>query len=45
VPLLVFPKGRAEAKNLGTGETFSNIACSVAEFFGIRHVFPGKSFV
>ncbi len=45
VPLLVFPKGRAEAENLGTGETFSNIACSVVEFFGVVSNFPGKSFL
>lgn len=45
VPLLAFPKGRAVAENLGTGETFSNIACTVAELFGVEHDFPGKSFL
>ncbi len=45
VPLLVFPKGRAGDKSLGTGDTFSNIACSVADFFGLDHDFPGKSFI
>lgn len=45
VPLLVFPKSRAEAEDLGTGDTFSNIACSVAGFFGLDHDFPGKSFI
>ena len=45
VPLLVFPKSSAEAENLGTGETFSNIACSIADFFDVKNNFPGKSFL
>ncbi|MEX0609366.1 MAG: phosphopentomutase [Balneolaceae bacterium] len=45
VPLLVFPKKRATSEDLGTGESFSNIARSVVEFFGIDHNFSGKSFL
>lgn len=45
VPLLVFPKGTAEGEELGTGETFSNIAKSVAEFFELPNDFPGSSFL
>jgi phosphopentomutase len=45
VPLLVFPKGKAASVNLGTGETFSNIARSVADFFGLENNFPGTSFL
>ncbi|SMO46808.1 phosphopentomutase [Gracilimonas mengyeensis] len=45
VPLLVFPKATAVQENLGTGETFSNIASSVAKFFGLKASFPGQSFV
>lgn len=45
VPLLVFPKGRASSEDLGTGATFSNIAKSVADFFGVENDFPGSSFL
>lgn len=45
VPLLVFPKGNAMSENLGTGDTFSNIAKTVAEFFKLENDFPGKSFL
>ena len=45
VPLLVFPKGRSVSENIETGETFSNIACSVADFFEMEHDFPGTSFL
>lgn len=45
VPLLVFPKGTAESEELGIGETFANIAHSVADFFRVDHTFPGKSFL
>ncbi|MDZ7771798.1 MAG: phosphopentomutase [Balneolaceae bacterium] len=41
VPLLVFPGPPAD---LGTRETFADVACSVAEFFGLEHSFPGHSF-
>ncbi len=45
VPLLVFPKGTAVSENLGVGDTFANIAHSVADFFRVEHIFPGKSFL
>lgn len=45
VPLLVFPKTRAIKEDLGTGETFSNIAKSVAAVFDLPNDFPGKSFI
>lgn len=45
VPLLVFPKGRAKKEDLGTGDTFSNIAVSVTNFFGLENDFPGTSFL
>lgn len=45
VPLLVFPKTSAKNDDLGTGETFSNIAKSVADFFGMINDFPGLSFL
>lgn len=45
VPLLVFPKGLAIKENLGTGDTFSNIAKSIASFFTLPNDFPGKSFI
>lgn len=41
VPLLVFPGPPLE---LGTRETFSDVACSVARFFGLEHSFPGQGF-
>lgn len=44
VPLIVFPKAGLP-DDLGTGETFSNIAKSVAAFFGIENNFPGESFL
>jgi phosphopentomutase len=44
-PLLVFPKVKAITENLGTGKTFSNIASTTADFFGITHDFPGSSFL
>jgi phosphopentomutase len=45
VPLLVFPKGRAIQEEIGTGDTFSDIAKSVASFFNLPNDFPGKSFI
>ncbi|MEX0724152.1 MAG: phosphopentomutase [Gracilimonas sp.] len=45
VPLLVFPKGITIDEDLGTGETFSNIACSVSDFFEVEHSFLGRSFL
>jgi phosphopentomutase len=44
VPLLVYPKNRAERENLGTRGTFSDVACSTAAFFGLFNNFSGTSF-
>ncbi len=45
VPLLVYSKAKAENETLGTRSTFSDVACSVAQFFGLKHSFPGESFL
>ena len=45
VPLLVFPSSAAEALDLGTRKTFSDVACTVADFFGLRESYPGDSFL
>lgn len=45
VPLLVFPKEKANQLNLGTRETFSDVACTVAEFFELDADYPGTSFL
>src|SRR5699024_4985848 len=43
VPLLVFPSSRTGAANLGTRETFSDLACTVSSFFGWESDFPGEN--
>ncbi len=43
VPVLLFPKDRGTQLNLGTRETFSDIACTAADFFGIEADYPGTS--
>lgn len=45
VPLLVYPKNKLQGVNLGTRETFADVASSVAQFFGLKNNFPGKSFL
>lgn len=45
VPLLVFPSSMAERLNLGVRDTFSDVATSAADFFGLDETFPGKSFL
>ena len=45
VPLLVFPADRAEALNLGLRGTFSDVACSAADFFHMDETYPGESFL
>ena len=45
VPLLVFPSSRAESLDLGTRETFSDVACTIADFFGFNGTYPGSSFL
>lgn len=43
VPVLLFPASLAEQIALGTRQTFSDIACTVADYFGVDTVYPGKS--
>lgn len=43
VPVLLFPKTKASQHNLGTRETFSDIACTAADFFEIDYNYPGTS--
>ncbi len=44
VPLLVYGKNAKAGVNLGTRETFADIACTIAEVFELEHEFRGKSF-
>lgn len=43
VPVLLFPSSRSKSLNLGTRETFSDVACTVADFFKKPAEFPGRS--
>jgi phosphopentomutase len=43
VPLLVYNKQMKKGVDLGTRETFSDIAQTLAEIFKIDYTFPGKS--
>lgn len=45
VPLLFYRKSNRMAKNLGTRDSFSDIAVSICDFFSLNHEFKGKSFV
>ena len=45
VPLLVYQSSKALKSDLGTRETFADIAVSVAEYFKVNHTFPGSSFL
>ena len=42
-PVLLFPSSRAASVNLGTRDTFSDIACTAADFFNIDVEYPGTS--
>jgi phosphopentomutase len=44
VPLLCMAPG-GEAVDLGTRETFSDLACTLARHFGLEETFPGASFL
>ncbi len=44
VPLLVYNKQMDIGQNLGTRETFSDIASTISEIFEIENIFPGQSF-
>jgi len=45
VPLLVYSKNAKAGVNLGTRETFADVACTLAEVFGLEHEFMGNSFL
>ncbi|UCD64959.1 MAG: phosphopentomutase [Candidatus Zixiibacteriota bacterium] len=45
VPLLVYGAEVRRGVNLGTRQTFADVACSVAEFFGIEYSLAGSSFL
>lgn len=45
VPLVVYPKKRAEAENLGVRQTFSDVAATIAHFFIQENKFLGQSFL
>jgi phosphopentomutase len=45
VPLLCFSPGRGQGRDLGTRETFADVAKTVVEFFGISDSMPGTSFL
>ncbi len=45
VPLLVYGKKSGSPVDLGVRASFSDVAVSVAEYFGLDHPFSGKSFV
>ncbi len=42
-PILLCPSDKSRQINLGTRDTFSDIASTVADFFGINETFPGTS--
>lgn len=44
VPLLVYGRSIAVGSDLGIRSSFSDLACTLADFFGLTHQFPGKSF-
>ncbi|MBU8933038.1 MAG: phosphopentomutase [candidate division Zixibacteria bacterium] len=45
VPLLVYGHGTAAGVNLGTRASFVDVACTIAEIFGLKHKFGGASFL
>ncbi len=45
VPLLVFGKRIKSGVNLGTRESFSDIAKTIAQIFGVKNSLDGKSFL
>ena len=44
VPLLVYQR-KGEKKNLGTRQSFSDLAVSVAKYLELSHTFSGESFL
>ncbi len=45
VPLIAYNRLIKLGKNLGTRDTFSDIAHTISEIFTLNHSFPGKSFL
>lgn len=45
VPLLVYPAASCRGIDLGTRDTFSDVACSVADFYNAEGTFNGQSFI
>ncbi|MBP1691344.1 MAG: phosphopentomutase [Bacteroidetes bacterium] len=45
VPLLCYSPGGGAGTALGTRGSFSDVACTLADFFGVRNPFPGTSFL
>jgi len=45
VPLLTYGPGTSHGVNLGTRETFADVACTIAEVFQLNHAFGGVSFL
>ncbi|MCC6397997.1 MAG: phosphopentomutase [Bacteroidetes bacterium] len=45
VPLLCYAPGGRAGTRLGTRDSFSDVACTLADFFGVRNTFPGTSFL
>lgn len=45
VPLLVYPKKRTAQEDLGTRKTFTDVASTVAAFFGHKNNYPGIPFI
>jgi phosphopentomutase len=45
VPVVVYGKWLKQGINLGTRETFADVAATISEFFGLKGVLPGKSFL
>lgn len=45
VPLLVYPTNVADGMDLGIRETFSDVASTIADFFGMEHRYPGNAFI
>lgn len=43
VPVLYYQKG-APVRDLGVRESFSDVACTAADFFQLNHTFPGRKF-
>ena len=42
VPFVIF-KNNLNPKNIGSGNTFANIASTISEFYGLENIFTGKS--